>query len=74
MTENYETTREIEIELNGSCFRGRYRVMSGTVIVYYETEIKFADYGMNGPEVVAKWLLTDLSRRLEAKKRKSGGD
>jgi len=37
------------------------------------SEIKFAEYGMNRPEVVAKWLLTDLSRRVEAKKRKSGG-
>ena len=73
MADNYETTREIEIELNGSRYRGRYRVMSGTVIVYYENEIKFADCGMNATEVVAKWLLTDLSRRLEAKKRKSAG-
>ncbi|MGF6597872.1 hypothetical protein P3T23_002589 [Paraburkholderia sp. GAS448] len=32
----------------------RYRVMAGTVIAYYETEIKFAEYGMNMPEVVAK--------------------
>jgi hypothetical protein len=74
MDTSYETTREIEIELNGSRYHGRYRVMSGTVIVYYESEIKFAEYGMNRPEVVAKWLLTDLSRRVEAKKRKSGGD
>ncbi|KAE8759030.1 hypothetical protein FSO04_15730 [Paraburkholderia madseniana] len=73
MADNDETTREIEIELNGSRYRGRYRVMSDTVIVYYENEIKFADCGMNGPEVVAKWLLTDLTRRLEAKKRKSAG-
>ena len=70
MDASYETTREIEIELNGSCHRGRYRVMSGTVIVYYENEIKFAEYGMNMPEVVAKWLLTDLSLRIESKKRK----
>lgn len=73
MADNYETTREIEIELNGSRYRGRYRVMSGTVIVYFENDIKFADYGLNGPEVVAKWLLTDLSRRAESKKRKSAG-
>ena len=72
MDASYETTREIEIELNGSRYRGRYRVMSGTVIVYYENEIKFAEYGMNRPEVVAKWLLTDLSRRVETKKRKAG--
>jgi len=69
MDSSYETTKEVEIELSGL----RYRVMSGTVIVYDENEIKFADYGMNGPEVVAKWLLTDLSRRIEGKKRKSGG-
>ena len=74
MDASYETTREIEIELNGLPFRGRYRVMGGTVIVYYESEIKFAEYGMNMPEVVAKWLLTDLLRRVEAKKRKSRSD
>ena len=71
MTTSYETTREIEIELNGLRYRGRYRVMAGTVIVYFETEIKFAEYGMNMPEVVAKWLLRDLSRRVKANKRKS---
>ena len=71
MAISYETTREIEIELNGSRHRGRYRVMAGTVIVYYESEIKFADHGINGPEVVAKWLLTDLAHRIEAKRRKS---
>ncbi|TDN62916.1 hypothetical protein [Paraburkholderia sp. BL10I2N1] len=72
MDASYETTREIEIELNGSRYRGRYRVMSGTVIVYYESEIKFAQYGMDRPELVARWLLTDLSRRDEIKKKKSG--
>ncbi|TDN61871.1 hypothetical protein [Paraburkholderia sp. BL10I2N1] len=71
MTASYETTREIEIELNGLHYRGRYRVMAGTVIVYYETEIKFAEFGMNMPEVVAKWLLRDISCRVEAKRRKS---
>jgi hypothetical protein len=70
---DYETTKQIEIELDGSRFRGRYRVLGGSVIVYYESEIKFADYGMNRPELVAKWLLSDLSRRVERKKRKSGG-
>ena len=70
---NYETTKKIEIELDGSRYRGRYRVLGGSVIVYYESEIKFADYGMNRPEFVAKWLLSDLSRRVERKKEKSGG-
>ncbi|MEW6341237.1 MAG: hypothetical protein AB1704_11210 [Pseudomonadota bacterium] len=72
MDASYETTKEIEIELNGSHHRGRYRVMMGTVIVYYENEIKFSDFGMNAPEVVARWLLTDMSRRAESKKRKTG--
>lgn len=72
MDASYETTREIEIELNGARYRGRYRVMSGTVIVYYESEIKFAQYGMDRPELVARWLLTDLSRRDEIKKKKTG--
>ncbi len=71
MADSYETTREIEIELNGSHHRGRYRLMAGTVIVYYESEIKFADHGIYEPEVVAKWLLTGLAHRIEAKKRKS---
>ncbi|EUC21589.1 hypothetical protein [Paraburkholderia hospita] len=71
MADSYETTKENE--LNGSRYRGRYRVMAGTVIVYYENEIKFAGYGMTAPEVVAKWLLSDLSRRVEERKRKSGG-
>ncbi|WP_188130685.1 hypothetical protein [Paraburkholderia panacisoli] len=53
MTDSYET-REIEIELDGMRYRGRYRVMAGSVIVYYESEIKFAEFGMTGPEVVAK--------------------
>jgi hypothetical protein len=73
MVEDYETTREIEVELNGTRYRGRYRVMSGTVIVYFEDEIKFASYDMNGPDVVARWLLTDLSRRVESRKRKAFG-
>ncbi len=73
MDSSYETTKEVEIELSGLRYRGRYRVMSGKLIVYYENEIKFAEYGMNGPEVVAKWRLTDLSRRIEGTKRKSGG-
>lgn len=70
MTDSYET-REIEIELNGTRYRGRYRVMGGSVIVYYESEIKFAEHGMTVPEVVAKWLLSDLSRRVERNKRKA---
>jgi hypothetical protein len=69
ITDSYETR---EIELDGMRYRGRYRVMAGSVIVYYESEIEFAEHGMTDPEVVVKWLLSDLSRRAERKKRKTG--
>lgn len=71
MVEDYETTHGIEIELGGTQFRGRYRVLDGTVIVYFENEIKFARQDMNRSDMVAKWLLTDLARRVEARKRKA---
>lgn len=67
----YEAMKEIVVELNDTRYKGRYRVMSGTVFVYYESEIKFADHGMTAPEAVARWLLTDLIRRAETKKRKT---
>lgn len=79
MVEDYETAKGIEIELNGTVFRGRYRVMNGTVIVYFDNEIKFASHDMNRPDVVARWLLTDLARRVESngvqskKRRATGG-
>ena len=43
-------------------------VVAGSVIVYFESEIKFARYGMNRPEVVARWLLSDLCRKVEAQR------
>lgn len=61
MVEDYESAREIE--LNGGHYRGRSRVMNGTVIVDFKGRIKFAGHDMNGPDAVARWLLTDLSRR-----------
>ncbi|WCM18305.1 hypothetical protein NDK50_22360 [Paraburkholderia bryophila] len=72
MDAGYETTKEIAVELEGTRYVGRFRVMSGAVIVYYESEIKFAEHNMTGPEVVARWLFTDLVRRIESKKRKAG--
>ena len=67
---DYQVTNQVEIELNGQHFEGRYRVMAGSVIVYYKDKLKFADHGMTPPAVIAKWLLTDLCRQLDAKKRK----
>jgi hypothetical protein len=71
MDASYETTKEITVEMNETRYVGRFRVMDGTVIVYFESEIKFAQHNMTSPEVVARWLLTDLVRRIDARKRKS---
>ena len=66
----YETTRPVEVELDGNRYIGTFRVVAGSVIVYFKSETKFAAYGMNRPEVVARWLLSDLCRKVEARKRK----
>lgn len=68
----YETTHPMRVELDGVNYAGSYRVMAGNVIVYFENEIKFAPYGANRPETVARWLLTDLCRRADSRKRKAG--
>ncbi|WP_321959727.1 hypothetical protein [Paraburkholderia sp. J69-1] len=66
----YETTHSLRVELDGVSYSGSYRVMTGSVIVYFENEIKFAPYGKNRPEQIARWLLTDLCRKAESRKRK----
>ena len=52
---------------------GSYRVIDGTVIVYFGWDIRSAQYGMDRPETVARWLLLDICKKAEAKKRKVGG-
>ncbi|WP_259295193.1 hypothetical protein [Paraburkholderia sp. DHOC27] len=69
MEVDYEFAKQLSVEINGRQHGGQYRVLGATVIVYYESEIKFADFGVNRPELVAKWLLTDLVRRGEMRKR-----
>ncbi|OAJ56087.1 hypothetical protein A6V36_22415 [Paraburkholderia ginsengiterrae] len=54
-------------------YTGMFRVIGGSVIVYYKDEIKFASHGMNLPDVVARWLLTDVCRKLQRKGRKATG-
>ncbi|CAG9192354.1 hypothetical protein PSP6_130059 [Paraburkholderia tropica] len=44
--------------------------MTGSVIVYFANEIKFAPHGANRPEQIARWLLTDLCKKIESRKRK----
>ena len=43
-----------------------------TLDLHKEPEATRNLYGMDRPELVARWLLTDLSRRDEIKKKKSG--
>ena len=62
----------MSVEVDGVKYAGSYRVMAGSVIVYFENEIKFAQYGTNRPEIIARWLLTDLCRKAESRKRKAG--
>ncbi|MBB5416486.1 hypothetical protein HDG42_002522 [Paraburkholderia sp. JPY171] len=52
-------------------YAGTYRVMTGTVIVHFANESKFASYAPNRPETVARWLLTDLCRKVEPRRRKA---
>ncbi|MGF6732023.1 hypothetical protein OKW50_004168 [Paraburkholderia youngii] len=66
----YESLNSVEAIVDGARHSGTYRVMTGSVIVYYEGEVKFASVGMDRPELVAKWLLTDLAQRAVSGRRK----
>jgi len=68
MSIGYETTRPVEVEIDGVRHAGTYRVIAGSVIVYWRNEVKFAAYGTTSPERRAKWLLTDVCRRVKATK------
>ncbi|WP_434666698.1 hypothetical protein P5W99_37335 [Paraburkholderia sp. A3BS-1L] len=70
----YESLNPVETIVDGDRHSGTYRVMTGSVIVYYGGEVKFASVGMDRPELVAKWLLTDLVRRAESNRRKRPRD
>ncbi|TCG03523.1 hypothetical protein BZM27_47860 [Paraburkholderia steynii] len=62
--------RPVEVEIDGNRYTGSYRVVAGSVIVYFASETRFTTYGLTRPEVMARWLLTDLCRKVEARKRK----
>ncbi|CAG9248087.1 conserved hypothetical protein [Paraburkholderia unamae] len=68
----YETAHSLSIELDGVNYAGSYRVMTGSVIVRYDNETRSAQYGANRPETVARWLLADLCRKCDSRKRKAG--
>lgn len=67
----YETTHPLNIDVDGVNYAGAYRVMAGNVIVYFENEIKSAQYGTNRPEIIARWVLTDLCRKTDPRRRKA---
>jgi hypothetical protein len=50
----------IRVELDGHAFEGVFKTLSGTVVVYFEGGVKYAALGADRPEIVARWLLTDL--------------
>jgi hypothetical protein len=68
LTEAYEG-RSVEIEVDGKKYAGTYRVLSGSVIGYYKDQIRYAQLGMDRPDLVARWLLTDVLRKLEWRSR-----
>lgn len=66
----YETMRAVHAHVGGVMRERKFRVMGGSVIVYFEDNIKYALYGLDRPETVARWLLSDLCRRQDLAKRK----
>ncbi|CAD6563387.1 hypothetical protein LMG24235_08631 [Paraburkholderia sabiae] len=64
--------QSLSVEIAGVTYTGTYRVTSGSVIVYFDADIKFSPKGIDPPEVVARWLLRDLCLRSEAHKHKLG--
>lgn len=70
MSDRYEELQNVDVELDGVSYQGRFRVVGHSVIVYFESEIKFVDYGMNRPETVARWMLSDLAWRPRSNKRR----
>ncbi|ACC73157.1 hypothetical protein PPMP20_14650 [Paraburkholderia phymatum] len=68
----YDERRPLTVTVAGITHTGSYRVIEGTVIVYFGWDIRSAQYGMDRPETVARWLLLDICKKAEAKKRKGG--
>ncbi|RZF23821.1 hypothetical protein EVC45_42160 [Paraburkholderia sp. UYCP14C] len=57
--------QSVNVEIEGVTYTGTYRVVAGSVIVYFGSEVKFAPCGMDRSEVVARWLLRDLCFKVE---------
>lgn len=55
MDADSEKTRDLHVIIGGMTREGRFGVMSDSVIVYYQSEIKFEPYGTGiAPETVAR--------------------
>lgn len=64
MADEYSETRsQIAVLVDGEQHIGSYRIVNGSVIVYFGEDLKFATFDMNDPATVARWLLTDMVRR-----------
>ena len=70
MRDGYEDLLSVDVELDGVQYEGKFRVSGHSVIVYYEAEIKFVEFGMHRPETVARWMLSDLVRRPRSLKKR----
>jgi hypothetical protein len=73
--QSVRTPRNIQVaspfdRLTGQSFSSTYRVMSGNVIGYRGSEIKYAPYGTDRPALVATWLLKGLCRKELSRERK----
>ena len=69
MITGFENVRPLEVEVDGVRHSGTYRATSGSVIVYWRSEVKFGAYGTTEPERVAQWLLRDRCLKDAATKR-----
>ena len=71
---DYGALNTIEVLVDGAAHIGTYRVVTGSVIDHYGAEVKFASIGMDRPDPLAKWLLTDLDSRAESGRQKRPRD
>ncbi|UVA81943.1 hypothetical protein [Pandoraea commovens] len=68
---NAESRTPVEVEINGRQYVGHYRVVNGSVIAYLGDDCRLASCDINGPEAVARWLISDMSRKKQKKERAS---
>lgn len=70
MLNEFGMLQSVDVELDGVLHKGQFRVSGHSLIVYYAAEIKFVDYGLNRPETIATWMLSDPVRRARSTKKR----